>query len=743
MAAFAPPTPPPDSAALPTSVSSPAWFPSVASPLVPSSSTATLVGDATSPAFVKPKSTLESSALVVFPAVHELELEEGEITELGEVLSAMRVDDEAGERPLPPLPESPASSLASSASSCVSEIHIVSSRPSPKRGQSGETAPTPTKPVVTISPSTPSYSPSKPAPTFTSRTHESTERLARTKADEVTPAPNVYINGLPPNYPEDQLFALAAPFGTVKSVRTFTRHVGDAETGYGFVLFEDIAAAERCIEKLRQYRNLHPTFAKQAHKIPGTIYAHPRPAPASTSESSGNASSVHGWEQEGSLSGDSTFKEKMERLSDKRSTNLYIEGLPLTIDEATLAALVSPYSIRSSRFFQTRLSNPPRIIAFVRLETRAAAEEIVERLHGRKVRGWNDPEGARISVRFADTAEQRELRRQERQARDGEAGVASGQLSIAQATLLTLRGKELGGGPKSNSGYRPTVGGRAYADVNGYSSSRAPHHDQYSHQQEHEVDYPRSPPRFSAHPSQPRYIDPESQSQQSMHPAMASLLQSLEAQAHRQSRGLGLSTASSTQATLGGYTPAEELILRGGAQPKRRPHPLDVEAANIGMGVRGYRTQAATFSLCEPQMNEEDFHAHSLPAHNNNNSTRISRNSHTTQQQQHLHPQRAGPQSFSNQHYAHGRPAPNHMYNSTNAFRPSNNTHMYASGPQHAMYSHPTEHSPSLVSPALTFSSRSSASGYSPTTPYFQFDVLEDETQAIGKKMGNVRTAAR
>jgi len=44
-----------------------------------------------------------------------------------------------------------------------------------------------------------------------------------------------------------------------------------------------------------------------------------------------------------------------------------------------------------------------------RLDTRAGAEEIIERLHGRMVRGVNDP-GSRISVRFADTPEQRELR---------------------------------------------------------------------------------------------------------------------------------------------------------------------------------------------------------------------------------------------------------------------------------------------------------------------------------------------
>ena len=42
--------------------------------------------------------------------------------------------------------------------------------------------------------------------------------------------PNVYINGLPPNFPEQDLFALARPFGNVKSVRSFTRHVSEKPT---------------------------------------------------------------------------------------------------------------------------------------------------------------------------------------------------------------------------------------------------------------------------------------------------------------------------------------------------------------------------------------------------------------------------------------------------------------------------------------------------------------------------------
>ncbi|KAG2151169.1 uncharacterized protein EDB93DRAFT_1275926 [Suillus bovinus] len=211
--------------------------------------------------------------------------------------------------------------------------------------------------------------------------------------------PNVYINGLPPHFPEQELFALTRPFGEVKSVRSFTRHVSEKPTGYGFVLFSDVDSAEKCIEGLRKYRNLHPSFSKQVHRIPGTVYAQQSPSQIEQDEDS--------------------FKARMEKLKDGLSTNLYIEGLPLSIDEESLASLVHPYTIKSSRFFKTKLSEPPRIIAFVRLETRAAAEDTIERLHGRMVRGWNDP-GCRISVRFADSAEQRELRRSERISKNGD-----------------------------------------------------------------------------------------------------------------------------------------------------------------------------------------------------------------------------------------------------------------------------------------------------------------------------------
>lgn len=61
-------------------------------------------------------------------------------------------------------------------------------------------------------------------------------RASGTGVSDANKTPNVYINGLPPHYPEDELFNLASEFGPIRSVRTFTRHVRDSESGYGFVL---------------------------------------------------------------------------------------------------------------------------------------------------------------------------------------------------------------------------------------------------------------------------------------------------------------------------------------------------------------------------------------------------------------------------------------------------------------------------------------------------------------------------
>ena len=88
------------------------------------------------------------------------------------------------------------------------------------------------QPMLSVNTSFDPNSPCSPSPTSGFPTSNSDSALASMGQK----TPNVYINGLPPHFPEDQLFALASPFGEIRSVRTFTRHVRDSESGYGFVL---------------------------------------------------------------------------------------------------------------------------------------------------------------------------------------------------------------------------------------------------------------------------------------------------------------------------------------------------------------------------------------------------------------------------------------------------------------------------------------------------------------------------
>ncbi|KXN82757.1 Sporulation-specific protein 5 [Leucoagaricus sp. SymC.cos] len=600
---------------------------------------------------------------------------------------------------------------------------------------------------------------SDPPPQEASEAPEGSQR--QHSFDDSHKTPNVYINGLPPHFPEDQLYALAAPFGEVRSVRTFTRHVRDSESGYGFVLFENIESAERCIVALRKYRNLHPTFSKQIHKIPGTIYAQ-----SFSQAPSESMTSLDSWDSKRDEV--DSFKRRMESLHDPTSTNLYMEGLPLSIDEPTLAALVSPHRISSSRFFQTRLSHPPRIIAFVRLETRTGAEEIIERLHGRMVRGWNDT-GSRISVRFADTAEQRELRRTERASNEGD--TTTSRLTIAQAALLNLRGQEIRQAAKINS--LPVIGERRRSDYsyNDFSSNGIQFPAPQMARPVFEVDYTLAPGRSL--PAQriqsPGMIQPGHSQQfgrplpRSIDPSMAILLDNIRnnnpsfrgpGPSHYDNYPQQHSLAFQNQAytpddynmrpppaqAKSGYTATEEFIMRAHAESRRRPTPtsldvalnarsrreneLEAATANIATGVRGYRTRAAAVSLdrkgqpstlaeIEPlsMMNEDDFHANVGRGHEEQLQTTDQH--HNQHVRSTTFPHRPAPNQHQRhqQHNSMSVPIGNKLHSKLQ------HTSSVTSLNQNA-YDIDNQASPSLISPTLTYSSQS-PSTLSPATPFF------------------------
>ncbi|KAJ7787998.1 hypothetical protein B0H14DRAFT_3162839 [Mycena olivaceomarginata] len=90
----------------------------------------------------------------------------------------------------------------------------------------------------------------------------------------------------PAGFRDDQLHTIAAPFGEIASVRCFARNGPNNSSGYGFVLFKTITAAEECI--------VTPEAQRLASVILQAL--------------------------------DLNFRAKIAQLEDKNSANVYIEG---------------------------------------------------------------------------------------------------------------------------------------------------------------------------------------------------------------------------------------------------------------------------------------------------------------------------------------------------------------------------------------------------------------------------------
>ncbi|KAF7323861.1 RRM domain-containing protein [Mycena kentingensis (nom. inval.)] len=268
----------------------------------------------------------------------------------------------------------------------------------------------------------------------------SSESAADRDTDSEPTQPNVYINSLPPNFTEEQLLAIVANFGEVISVRTFTRG-GPVPSGYGFVLFKTMAAAEKCIVALKR-SNLHPRLSRVQR--PPRILCPLTNSNSGSLPSSGSISSTSSAQEQGAAADGQpvlSFRERMARLDDKKSCNVYIENLPLSADKQTLLTLVHPYVIMSSRFMKSKIPGSATLIAFMRMDSRSSAEAVIAHLNGKLVSGWDGAE-SRVTLRIADTLDQRDLRRAEAASRDGHGDESSDRLSVAGATLLSYRGQE-------------------------------------------------------------------------------------------------------------------------------------------------------------------------------------------------------------------------------------------------------------------------------------------------------------
>ncbi|KAB5589618.1 COP9 signalosome complex subunit 5 [Ceratobasidium theobromae] len=235
---------------------------------------------------------------------------------------------------------------------------------------------------------------------------------------------NVYINGLPTFFSTAQLYDLCAEFGTITSVRTFDRLNTPEPSTYGFVLFADMEAARRCIVALRQYSDLHPSFAK-VRLIAGCFWADlvqtqkiPQPsADAQVTEAfekrmerlslfDGNVPSRDDdavWRTRvasapGAMQCNPRprfARSPLETVPEdpaavEAQADVFIQGLPLHLQPGELEALFVPHKILDNRVCQVAgdVGLPDSISGVMRLASVAAARQVERKLHGLQYPGW-------------------------------------------------------------------------------------------------------------------------------------------------------------------------------------------------------------------------------------------------------------------------------------------------------------------------------------------------------------------
>ncbi|CAE6471893.1 unnamed protein product [Rhizoctonia solani] len=249
---------------------------------------------------------------------------------------------------------------------------------------------------------------------------------------------NVYINGLPTFFSTSQLYDLCTEFGPITSVRTFDRLNTPEPSTYGFVLFADIESARRCIIALRQYSDLHPSFAK-TQKIPqpsadsqlsdafekrmerlslfdqsSQLLAANGPQPMA-SRSAPMAPSVptdaddlawhpriasepivlqapNGCRPKFS-NGRSSLETVLEdpAVPQEAPADVFVQGLPLNIRRSELDVLFAPHRILDNRVCQvTGVGGMPDSMSGVmRMQSLSAARDVQARLNGWRLSGWS------------------------------------------------------------------------------------------------------------------------------------------------------------------------------------------------------------------------------------------------------------------------------------------------------------------------------------------------------------------
>ena len=168
---------------------------------------------------------------------------------------------------------------------------------------------------------------------------------------------NLIINYLPPSMKEGELRTLFEEFGTVSQLKLVRDKVSGNSLGYAFVNYADPEHASKAVRELNRLRvqskNIKVSFAR----------------PSS---------------------------------DDIKNANLYISGLPKTMNEQQLEMLFQKYGeIITSKVLKDENSQS-RGAGFVRFDKRSQAQAAIDALNGAQLPGESTTESSKLTVKFAN-----------------------------------------------------------------------------------------------------------------------------------------------------------------------------------------------------------------------------------------------------------------------------------------------------------------------------------------------------
>ncbi|KAK6332406.1 hypothetical protein TWF696_003122 [Orbilia brochopaga] len=181
-------------------------------------------------------------------------------------------------------------------------------------------------------------------------------------------AVNVYIKGLPVDMTDKRLSDIVAPYGDVISSKAIIDRPHGICKGYGFAKYTTKEAAKACMRGLEQTHNFEATIARDS------------------------------------------FYAKLKEAGDPGSTKLYVSNIPTNWSEGQILDIFNGYKYGGRHLLFEKCSGAFRGVAFIDFIERRVCDEIIEKLNGFNFGQPNHH--LTLSVRYADTKKQREIKRE-------------------------------------------------------------------------------------------------------------------------------------------------------------------------------------------------------------------------------------------------------------------------------------------------------------------------------------------